>query len=114
MAEIVDLDTLVPEARVVKLGGEEIEIQPPSTEDVLKLGVLGQKFEKMGDMSAEQTADLMAELSAQVRKCLPAIGDTPLNTKQLIKLMEIITEMAMPDDMIELKARGITPNNPKV
>lgn len=110
---ILDLDALVPQPRYVKLGEQKIEIKPPKTADILKIGALGQKLEKsaeLGDGELERTLD---QLTAQVKVCVPELKDVELNTAQLLKLVELISEMAMPPDAEELKKRGIEADTPK-
>lgn len=110
---IIDLDSLVPQAVTVKFGGEEIEIPPPKTADILRLGFLGQKMESAGDLDAAALEGLVADLTAQVHKCIPALDGKPLNTAQLLKLIEIISKAGMPADAKELQAKGITVDTSK-
>lgn len=114
MSTIIDLDALSPEAVTVKLGEEEIKINPPSLEDVLRLGGLSQKMAKFDTENLEDATTLIAELNAQLVKCAPGLKDKSLNTAQLLKLVTVITEMSVPPDVKELEKRGIKPEGPKV
>lgn len=113
MSEVLDLDALIPDSVTIKFGGEEIEVLPPKTADVLKLGFLGQKMQDLGDMPDDQVETVLANLTEHVRKCIPQLAGKELNTAQLLKLVEIISAMAVPPDAKELEARGITSDTPK-
>lgn len=113
MSDIVDLDVLAPEAVTVKFGGEEIKIQPPKTSHVLKLGPLGQRLDKIEDLTEEETDKLILDLTNHIYKMIPELKDKPLTTSQLLKLIQIISEMTVPPDAKALKARGITADSPK-
>lgn len=113
MDEIIDLDALVPRPVTIKFGDETVEIPPPKTSDILRLGSLGQKMGQTDKYSPDELDKLVTELTEQVYNCIPALKDKPLNTAQLIKLVAIISDMAMPPDAEALKARGITTDTPK-
>lgn len=110
---VVDLDALVPPSVTIKFGGEDIEVKPPRTADVLKLGALGQKLQDVGKLSADEVDSLISELTAQIYACIPELNSKPLNTAQLLKLSQIISDMAVPPDVKELDAKGVTPGDPK-
>lgn len=107
----IDLDALAPEPVTVKIGSELIKINPPSTLVVFKLGRVGQRMQ--GDLSDTEITEVVADLTALVGECVPGIDAKTLNTAQLFKLMEIISEMGTPKEVKELTARGITPSGPK-
>lgn len=113
MNRVIDLDALVPEAVTVKIGGEELQVSPPKTADVLRLAALGQKMQDIDKQTPDQLDELIASLTEQIRKCVPQLADRELTTIQLMKLVEIINQMSVPPDAEELKRRGITPESPK-
>lgn len=113
MSDIIDLDALVPQDVVVKFGGEEISIQPPKTADVLKLGYLGQKLQEGSSLTDAELDKLILELTTKIKNCVPQLADKDLNTAQLLKLVDIISTMAMPPDTKELAKRGISTTSPK-
>lgn len=114
MSDILDLDALMPKAVTIKFGGEEIAIAPPSTADILQLGYLGQKLQGSEALLQEGKLDtVLSELTDQVYKCIPQLNGKGLSTAQLFKLVEIISEMAIPPDVKDLNARGITVGDPK-
>ncbi len=111
--EIVDLDALVPKSVTIKLGDKDIEIKPPKTADILRLGVLGQEMEKISEMDDAQLEKLVADITAQLVKVIPEIGDYQLNMAQLLKLVQIVSEMGVPPDAKAAREQGVTPNSPK-
>lgn len=112
--EVLNLDSLVPQPRTVKFGDDTFDVAPPKTADVLRLGALGQKFTKSDALDSGDLDKLVTDLTAQIVKCVPQLEGKDLNTAQLMAIMQLITEMAMPADAAELKARGIEPASPKV
>lgn len=113
MSSTIDLDALIPPSVTVKFGGAEIEIKPPTTGDVLRLGFLGQKLQDANTLTDVEIDKLVAELTGQVAKCVPELAGKDLSTAQLLKLVEIIGEMSVPPDAVELKKRGISTTSPK-
>lgn len=113
MSEVLDLDALIPEPVTIKFGGQEFQVAPPKTSDVLKLGYLGQKLQTIEDLPDDEVDEVIEALTLHVRKCIPELGDQPLNTAQLLKLVEIIGQMSVPPDAKELEARGIQVDAPK-
>lgn len=112
---ILDLNALVPESRRIRFGDppKEVEVKPPTTENILKLSALGQKMQNVQAMDEAETANLVKDLQNQIYACIPELQDQPLNTAQLLKLIELITEMGTPGDIKELEKRGITPDDSK-
>lgn len=113
MSDVLDLDALVPPQVTIKFGGEEIQVNPPSTIDLLRLGHLGQKLQDAEKLNEEELASAVEGLVKQVQKCIPQLQDKSLNTIQLLKLVEILSAMAVPADAVELQKRGITTDSPK-
>lgn len=116
MAEILDLDSLVPSSSVVKLGGTEYTVLPPKTQDVMKLGRLGRKFQALQenpDASDEESNTLIEQMTEQVQVCIPDLKGKDLTMAQLTALMKLITEMSVPEDAKLLAEKGITKAGPK-
>lgn len=111
--QIVDLDALTPPSAKVKFGDQEIEIKPPSTADFLRLGYLGQKLEKGGELAPEKLEEAITALTSHIYKLVPELDSKPLNTAQLLALVKLVTKMGMPPDAEELDKRGIGANSPK-
>lgn len=113
--QIVDLDALVPDHRlvVIKYAGKEHELKQPTTADILRLGYYSQKLGNMDSMDPEHVEDTLKHIEEIVKRCVPGLeGD--INMTQLLKLVELISEMSVPTDSKILEERGITPSDPKV
>lgn len=113
MSDIVDLDVLIPQEVIIRFGGEEITVPPPKTVQVLKIGLLGQKLQDADKLSNEELEKAISDLSDQVMECVPGLSGKDLNMAQLLKLVEIISNMAIPPDSKELDKRGISTASPK-
>lgn len=113
--KIVDLNELMPEGVTIRFGNppRDIEIPQPRTGQLLRLGAIGQKMQTI-DVEDPTAADALdEEMSKILYEIIPGLNNEPLATAQKLKLFEILTEMAMPEQMEELKAKGIT-LDPKV
>lgn len=113
MTNILDLDSLAPQPRVIKFGGKQITVNAPKTVNVLRIGHLGQKFEQAGDISEADLGKALDELTTEITKVIPELQGQTFNMAQLMGLMTLIKEMAMPADAKELEARKITTTSPK-
>ena len=108
-SEVLDLDALVPQTAKIKFNGKEVDVQPPKTADLLKLGSLGQKVQNIADLPDTQVEQIIADLTRLVQKIIPELEGTELNTQQILGLVKLIGDMATPPDAKELEKRGITP-----
>lgn len=117
MSDVLDLDALVPPSARIKFGEKEIEVHPPKTGDLLRLASLGKKMEGAADLKPEELEQLVADMTEVVVKIIPELSDASLNTQQLLKLVQLISEMGTPPEAKELAKAGITPadgsSNPK-
>lgn len=114
MADIVDLDALVPQSVTLKIGGGEITLNPPKTSDVLMLGKVSQKLQNLENLSQEEMDSAIAGINSQLVKIIPELSNQPdLSMAQLLKLIEIISTMSTPPDAKELEKRGIKPIDTK-
>lgn len=117
-SNILDLDALVPAKARVKIGGNEVEVNPPTTSQMLRLAGLGNKLQDMTTLPPEEVDTLIGDLTGLLKEIIPELGDMTLNIRQLLGVTELIGDMVMPPDTKELQKRGITPNtdgdkNPK-
>lgn len=113
MSEVIDLDALAPPSVTIKFNGQDIAIDPPKTGDILRLGFLGQKLQKADKLPPEELDALVVELTEQVKRCVPALAGAELASGQLMKLVEILGEMATPPDAKEMQKRGMSAADPK-
>lgn len=93
MAEVIDLNALVPESRIVKIGDKEIEIKPPKTAQMFKLGALGQRMQGASDSQPEEVEALVSDMTALIVEIAPELDGIELGSAQLLKLIEIISGM---------------------
>lgn len=107
----LDLDTLVKPSKKIRFQGETIEIAPPSLEELLKLSKLGGQIQKKqtGEkMSEEEAIEAIGNLREAFGELVPELKGKPLNVEQLLALLEMVVQLAMPSDVAELEKRGIT------
>ena len=109
MSEILDLDALAPKPATIKFNGSEIQVNAPKTSDLLRLGSLGKKLEDVEELSESELDGLVDELSAVVTKIIPELASANLNSRQLLGLVKLISDMAIPPESKELEEQGITP-----
>lgn len=115
MSDVIDLDALQPEAAIIKFNGQEITLNPPKTGDVLRLGQASTKLAALEDLTEEEVDATIERVTKLVYKIIPELKDVVLNTSQLLVLVKAISDMAIPPDAQELKARGIAVDGgPKV
>lgn len=114
MGKVIDLDDLVPPSVTVKFNNKEIEIKPPKTGDLLKLGTLGSKLKDADKASPEEVTEMIGELTAMIKTIVPEL-EGEMTTNQLFKLSEIVLEMAKPTEKQELDKQKVTSTtDPKV
>lgn len=111
--ENYDLDALAPSPVVIKLGGKDINVPPPSTANILRLGFLARALGDADGEDAEKTEAAVSKLVQHLNVCIPAVRHITLNLAQIQKLVAILSDMAMPADAKELESRGITTSDPK-
>jgi hypothetical protein len=112
-SQVLDLDVLTPQPRKIKFGDQEIEIKPPKTVNVLRLGFLGQKMQEPEKLTKDELDTLVNDLTSEVKACVPELADKELSTSQLMALIGLIVEMGMPAESEELKKKGITVESSK-
>lgn len=108
--KIIDLNELMPQGVTIKFGNpaRDIDIPQPRTGQLLRLGSLGQKMQTVNANDPDEADKLDEEMSKLLYEIIPGLNNEPLHTAQKLKLFEILTEMAMPEQMEELKKKGIT------
>lgn len=106
----LDLDTLSQSKKRVKIGGQVIEFDPPSLEDLIELAKLGgqlQKYQKTDTADVEGMSEVMDKLKNGLTNIVPALKEHKLNINQLLALIDLFVESAQPNDTKELEKRGI-------
>lgn len=107
----LDLDTLGQSKKRVKIGGNVIEFDPPSLQDLIELAKLGSKLQKIqneGDnVDVENMSSVMDELSNGLTNIVPELKEHKLNMEQLLALIDLFVQSAQPNDTKELEKRGI-------
>lgn len=111
--DVLDLDALVPQPRTIKFEEKMIEVKPPSTQDVLRLGALGQKMSTADTMDGNALTELITQINEQVVICIPELKDKVLGANQLLKLVTLISDMGIPNEAKALKEQGITTDEGK-
>lgn len=114
MNDILDLNDLAPQARQVKIGEIVYDIDPPDTNDMMRVGVIGQELRDNKDLEPKTQSDLIVELRTIVNRCAPELETARITMQQLLRLLDIILDMGTPAETKELAAKGIEPASPKV
>lgn len=112
--DVLDFDDLMPKDRVIKFEGVNITIKPPKMPEFMYLGQLAGKLSEADKLEEADLTELIGKIQAQICKLIPELEGKALNSANITKLMEIITDMGMPTDSKELESRGITPNTDEV
>ncbi len=109
MSNSLDLDALQPEAATIVFQGKEIKVNPPSTAQILELSKLGGDLTGGKELPEDQIEPLFKKLSDFISTLIPELEDANLNFKQIMGIVDLISEMVMPPDSKELTERGIKP-----
>lgn len=110
---IIDLDALQPQPVTLTFKGKTLTVNPPKTGDVLRLNTVARKINDLQGLLDEEIENILQNVQAKIAAVIPELKDENLNTAQLLLVIKIINEMALPPDAKELKKRGITVDNPK-
>jgi hypothetical protein len=113
MDDIVDLDVLVPQPAIIKFQGKEIQVEQPKTVDLLQMGFLLNQIMTDHGYTDDQLQKYIDQLTARMQKCIPELKGHDLNKAQLQRLVNMMTKLAMPEDMKQLEEKGISRADPK-
>src|SRR5437899_1547817 len=105
--DIVDLDALVPPMVRVKFGDGVIEVPSPKTGEILVMASLFRNA-RADDLTLEETNVRVDALTQHLYKMVPALEGKPLNIAQLIKLVDILDNMALPPERRYPEQKRIT------
>lgn len=115
---ILDLQALAPTSAKIKLpDGKTIEVQPPKTEQVLRIGFYSQQMREvraMGEKNPDEFTEemraklqsIMDSLEEQIKIVVPDLKDYNLNLKMITTMAEFITEMGAPGEIEKAKEQG--------
>lgn len=106
--DIIDLDALVPEKRKIKFNDEIIEVNPPSTANILRLSKSAVTLSEAGDVDTDELQKATETIEACIKDIIPELKEATLSTNQLLSLMTLINDMALPQDDKKLKEQGVT------
>lgn len=124
---ILDLSALAPKSVKLTLpDGKTVDVKPPKTEQVLKIGFLSQQLNevrKLGEANPDELTEEMREklqnvmdkLEEQIKIVVPELADYNLNMLMISKLSEFIGEMGAPGQAAKLKelTGGAEASDPK-
>lgn len=97
MAEILDLDALVPQTNQVKFGKKLYPVHPPTTESVFILTKLGGRLEQAGIKNQPKVAlQVFEAVRAEVSKCIPDLDAKELTAGQLFGLSQFVIGLGIP------------------
>lgn len=113
MSDVLDLDVLQPQSKTIKWHDKLIEVQPPKTGDLLRLSAIGSSLQDAAKLDADEMDKVTADLEAQIKKMIPELAEATLVTAQLMSLLTLVMEMGMPEQMAELKKKGIEVDSSK-
>lgn len=105
---MLDLDALVPNKEKVKFKGKTIQVEPPSTEQIVRLMKVSSKFRGLesGDFESVEASDF-DELANVLTEIIPELKEEKLNLSQVMGLVGVVMKMAMPGESEELDKKGI-------
>lgn len=108
MSEVVDLDVFEPQSLTIKFKGDEIQVQPPTVINLLRLGAAASKLGDITKLSDEEVEKALTDIHVVIYKIIPQLDGQQLNLAQLQNLTGKITSMAMPEEAKALESEGIT------
>lgn len=111
----LDLDTLSKPSQHIKIGGEVVEIQPPTLAGFLSLQKVGELFQKIDpdNIPEDKAKELDEQIAGALKTAVPELKDHDLNLMQKMALMNVVISSSMPADMQELEKHGIKPTSEK-
>ncbi|MFA5634101.1 MAG: hypothetical protein WC973_03040 [Candidatus Dojkabacteria bacterium] len=108
MAEVVDLDALLPKPVKVKISGKVVDLYPGKLRTLVKIQDLAQDLDAGGEKDLEKVRELLEALS----DIIPAIKtdkDIDISPLQVQRLIEIAYNSLVKDDSEELNTAKMNP-----
>lgn len=106
----LDLDALAPKKYQINYKGQMVEVEPPTLAQYGKILELGKKMRDLPkDVDPSEALKVYADCQEVIGECMPAFKDENLNPRQIMALITLIGNMAMPEDAVkkELKEKGV-------
>jgi hypothetical protein len=104
----LDLDSLIPESKKIKLNNKILEVLPPTVNEFITITRMQMRIKNSSDEA--EAMEVFAELPKILKRCIPELGDIELNFSQLMILIGFVLNMATPTDNKALEQMGITPD----
>lgn len=106
----LDLDALKGAPKMVKLNGEQLEVYPPTLDEILQLQALGTRIMNTPkeEMTNEKSLEAIEQFRTTLTELIPSVAGKRINIQQMLALMKFAAELAIPAEAKELKQRGIT------
>jgi len=109
----LDLDVLAPQARIIKLNNQAVEVYPPKFTNLVELMKLVKKFESITPATSEEKAlEIVSEIKDRLMPVMPKIKEPEfdLSIEQLNALIRFVFTIAQPKDTAMLKKAGYSIN----
>lgn len=105
----LDLDALASEYKRVKLKGNEVKIYAPDVKQIMSMMQLGDLLKDFQKDNADPDVikETIDKLESVLRECVSELGDMKLNIAQIFGLMNLIVNMAIPENVKELQTKGV-------
>lgn len=106
----IDLDSIVPQGKKVKLNNKVLTIFPPSVEDFIKLTQFKARLENVStETEGYAMIDELKECIGRFTPDLKEEGAFNLSFSHLMAILAIAMKMAQPSDGEVMKALGFNP-----
>lgn len=104
----LDLDTLQPEAKKVKINGRIVDVYPPKFKSIIALMKISSSMQEVS--GSENLAQVEQDLTNALIPIMPALAepDMDLSMEQLMKLLDFVMLISTPQDNEELAKKGYT------
>lgn len=113
MSEIIDLDSVMPQPQLLRLGGKDVYINPPTVAQILVLVRLNSDFMDSDHSNYEAMKAASLKLQNHLRILVPGLPEGELDAFTQRRLIEILFQLAKPEEMSTLEQKGITVDNSK-
>lgn len=105
--EVIDLDSLAPEPKKIKLSGKVIDLYPGKLKTIMKLQKAFGEMSK-GEGSMEEVIEILSVLVPRIKD-----DDIDISMPVLTKLVALSFEVSMPKNIGEASKANMTPTTEK-